>query len=285
MWGLLALYWPLLAGTAALEILAHRVVWTLVVVALALTLRHRWRWLVELLATPRALLVLVAAALLISVNWWLYIWAVTHRHVVEASLGYYINPLVSVLLAVVVLGERLDLLRWCAVGLAALGVTWLTLGYGQPPWISLVLAFSFAGYGLLKKLATVGSLESVGVETAVLAGPALVYLGWLATGDRGAFLTGEPGRDVLLAGAGLVTAAPLLLFATAATRIPLSTLGLLQYLNPTLQLLIGVFLLGETVDAGQLAGFALVWMALILLSVAILRDRQEPAPVAPEAQC
>lgn len=285
MWGLLALYWPLLTGTAALEILAHRVVWTLVVVALALALCHRWRWLVELLAAPRALLALVAAALLISVNWGLYIWAVTHRHIVEASLGYYINPLVSVLLAVVVLGERLDLLRWSAVGLAALGVAWLTFGYGAPPWISLALAVSFAGYGLLKKLTTVGSLESVGVETAVLAGPALVYLGWLAAGGRSAFLTDEPARDVLLAGAGLVTAAPLLLFAAAATRIPLSTLGLLQYLNPTLQLLIGVFLLGETVDGGQLVGFALVWTALILLSVAILRSRQEPTPLATEAQC
>lgn len=255
------------------------------VVTLALALRRRWRWLGELLTTPRALLALVAAAVLISVNWGLYIWSVTHQHIVEASLGYYINPLVSVLLAVLVLRERLDLQRWTAVGLAALGVVWLTVDYGAPPWISLTLAFSFAGYGLLKKLATVGPLESVGVETAALAVPALSYLGWLAAQDRGAFLTGEPARDVLLACSGLVTAAPLLLFAAAATRIPLSTLGLLQYLNPTLQLLIGIAVLGETVDGPQLIGFALVWTALILLSVATLRDRQAPTPAVSEAQC
>lgn len=257
-----------------MEILAHRVVWALVVVALALVARRRWGWLRELLATPRALAALTAAAVLISVNWGLFIWAVTHRHVVEASLGYYINPLVSVLLAVLVLRERLDRLRWAAVGLAALGVAWLTANYGAPPWISLALAFSFGGYGLLKKMATIGPLESLGVETAVMAGPALLYLSWLTVAGRSSFLSGSPGLDLLLICGGLATAAPLVLFGAAAARIPLSTLGLLQYLTPTLQLLIGVFVLGETVDGGQLVGFALVWTALVLLSVAMLRSRR-----------
>lgn len=277
LWGLLTLYWPLLSGTGAVEILAHRVVWALVVVTLALTVRRRWGWLRELLAAPRALAALAAAGVLISVNWGLFIWAVTHRHVVEASLGYYINPLVSVLLAVVVLRERLDRLRWAAVALAALGVAWLTADYGAPPWVSLALAFSFACYGLLKKLATIGPLESLGVETAVMFLPALAYLGWLAGTGDGAFLAGggsaDPLRDLLLISGGLATAAPLVLFGAAAARIPLSTVGLLQYLTPTLQLVIGVFVLGETVDGSQLVGFALVWAALVLLSMAMLRGR------------
>ncbi|HEX2297114.1 MAG TPA: EamA family transporter RarD [Pseudonocardiaceae bacterium] len=270
-WGLLTLFWPLLTGTDAVEILAHRVVWALVVVALALVARRRWGWLRELLSAPRAVAALAAAAVLISINWGLFIWAVTHRHVVEASLGYYINPLVSVLLAVLVLRERLDRLRWTAVTLAALGVGWLTVDYGAPPWISLALAFSFGGYGLLKKLATLGPLESLGVETAVMTGPALLYLSWLAMTDRNSFLGGAPVLDALLICGGLATATPLVLFGAAAARIPLSTLGLLQYLTPTLQLLIGVFVLGETVDGGQLAGFALVWAALVLLSPILTR--------------
>ncbi|MQA16173.1 MAG: EamA family transporter RarD [Pseudonocardiaceae bacterium] len=281
LWGLLTLYWPLLAPAAAVEILAHRIVWALLVVSAALLIRRRWGWLRSLLRQPRALAALAAAAVAISINWGLFIWAVTHRHVVEASLGYYINPLVSVLLGVLVLRERLDGMRWAAVGLAAAGVAWLTIDYGAPPWISLTLAFSFGTYGLLKKLATVGALESLAVETAIVSVPALGYLLWL--GPAGAFGSAGPGTDLLLASSGLATAVPLLLFGMAAARIPLSTVGMLQYLTPTLQLLIGVFVFAEPVDAREMVGFALVWAALLLLSTATLHRRRAARQAVPEA--
>lgn len=290
LWGLLTLYWPLLRGAGVIEVLAHRVVWALAVLLVVLAVRRRWGWLRELAARPRALAVLSVAAVLISVNWALFIWAATHRHVLEASLGYYVNPLVSVLLGVVVLRERLDGLRWVAVGLAALGVIWLTVDYGSPPWLSLGMAFSFAGYGLLKKLADVGPLESLGVETAVLFLPALLFLVWLAHTGQGVFFAGgptaDPARDLLLVGAGLATAVPLLFFGAAAVRIPLSTVGMLQYLTPTLQLLIGVFVLHEPLHLSQLVGFAFVWAALVALTAAMLRRRNAVAtPVVNEAPC
>lgn len=266
LWGVLTLFWPLLEPAGAVEVLAHRVVWSLLVVGVALALRRRWAWVRQLLRTPRALAALAVAAVLISANWGMFIWAVTSGHVVEASLGYFINPLVSVVLGVVVLRERLDKRRWAAVGLATLGVGWLTAGYGSPPWVALALAGSFAVYGLIKKLATVGPLESLAVETAVLVVPALGYLVWLAVAGRGQFLAGGASwHDLLLASAGVVTAVPLLLFATAATRIPLSTVGMLQYLAPSLQLACGVLVLGESLDGRQLIGFGLVWAALVLL--------------------
>lgn len=258
-------------------------VWALLVVAVGLGLRRQWAWLRPLLRSPRALLGLTAASLLISMNWGLFIWAVTNQHVVETSLGYYINPLVSVLLAVIVLRERLDRLRWAAVALAALGVGWLTVGYGAPPWISLGLAFTFAGYGLLKKLATLSPLESLAVETAIMFLPALAYLVWLGAAGQGSFGTGGPGQDLLLASAGLATALPLLLFGAAAVRVPLSTLGMLQYVAPTLQLVIGVFVLGERVVASQLLGFGLVWAALVLLSLAMLRGQRRIEQAVPVA--
>ncbi len=280
LWGLLTLYWPLLGPAGAVEILAHRLVWALVVVAVALAIRGRWAWLRSLLHQPRALVALAAAGVAISINWGMFIWAVTHQHVVEASLGYYINPLVSVLLGVLVLRERLDGMRWAAVGLAAAGVLWLTVDYGSPPWISLTLALSFGSYGLLKKLATVSSLESMAVETAVVFVPALAYLVWL--GPSGAFGSVGLGTDLLLVSTGLATALPLLLFGMAAARIPLSTVGLLQYITPTLQLLIGVVLFGEPLDSRQLVGFVLVWAALIVLSVATVRSLRAARQPAPE---
>ncbi len=283
LWGLLTLYWPLLRSAGAVEILAHRLVWALVVVVLALAVRRRWDWLRQLLRQPRALAALAAAGVAISINWGMFIWAVNHRHIVEASLGYYINPLVSVLLGVLVLGERLDGMRWAAVGLAGAGVLWLAIDYGAPPWVSLTLAFSFGTYGLLKKFATVSSLEGVAVETAVVFIPALGYLLWL--GPAGAFGTtgfSGLGTDVLLASTGLATALPLLLFGAAAARIPLSTVGLLQYITPTLQLLIGVLLFGEPLDGGKLVGFVLVWAALALLSVATVRRLRAARRAAPE---
>ncbi len=281
LWGLLTLYWARLSAVGWLEILAHRIVWALLVVVAILAVRRRWGWVRHLARRPRALAALAAAGVLITANWALFIWAVTHQHVVEASLGYYINPLVSVVLGVVVLGERLDGLRWAAVGLAAAGVAWLTADYGAPPWISLALAFSFGTYGLLKKLATVTALESLAVETAVVFIPALGYLAWVTADGGGAFGTVGLPTDLLLVASGLVTAVPLLLFGAAAARIPLSTVGLLQYLTPTVQLLIGVYLLGEAVDGVQLVGFTLVWAALVVLSAATVR-RRSPRDAVPE---
>lgn len=281
LWGLLTLYWARLSEVGWLEILAHRIVWALLIVAGILAVRRRWGWVRDLARRPRACAALAAAGVLITVNWALFIWSVTHQHVVEASLGYYINPLVSVVLGVVVLGERLDGLRWVAVGLAAAGVAWLTVDYGAPPWISLALACSFGTYGLLKKLATVTALESLAVETAVVFVPALGYLVWVTVDGDGAFGTVGLPTDLLLVASGLATAVPLLLFGAAAARIPLSTVGLLQYLTPTVQLLIGVHLLGESVDGVALVGFALVWAALVVLSAATVRWRS-PRDAVPE---
>jgi chloramphenicol-sensitive protein RarD len=280
LWGLVPLYWPLLAAAGPLEILAHRIVWSLVLAALLLVLLRRRAWW-RSIARPRTLGLLVAAAGLIAVNWGVYIWAVNTGRVVEAALGYYINPILSVLLGVAVLRERLAPAQWVAVGLAGAAVVVLAVGYGQPPWIALVLAASFATYGLLKKQIDSGALETLTVESAVLTPVALGYLLWLQA--TGALVFGHhgTGQATLLASSGLVTLVPLLLFAAAATRLPLSTLGLLQYLTPTAQFLLGVLYFGEGMSVPRWVGFALVWAALILLTVAGLRAaaRREPAEV------
>ncbi len=273
MWGLFPLYFPLLEPAGAVEILAHRIVWSLVVVAIILALGRRWSWLRPLLGDPALMTRLTVAALLITVNWVVYIWGVNHGHVVEASLGYFINPLVTVLLGVLLLHERLRPVQWTAVGIGLLAVVVLTVAYGRPPWIALVLAGSFAGYGLMKKQvgARVEALQSLAVETAVLAGPAAAYLAWLAVRGEGQLGSGGRGASLLLLSAGIVTAVPLLFFAAAARRVPLTTMGLLQYLTPVLQLLIGVLVYDEAMPPARLAGFALVWLALLVLSVDALR--------------
>ena len=273
MWGLFPLYFPLLKPAGAVEILAHRIVWSLVVVAIVLALGRRWSWLRPLLRDRALTTRLAAAALLITVNWVVYIWGVNHGHVVESSLGYFINPLVTVLLGVLLLHERLRPVQWTAVGIGLLAVVVLTVAYGRPPWIALALAFSFAGYGLMKKQvgARVEALQSLAVETAVLAGPAAAYLAWLAVRGEGQLGSGGPGPSLLLISAGIVTAVPLLFFGAAARRVPLTTMGLLQYLTPVLQLLIGVLVYDEAMPPARLAGFALVWVALLVLSVDALR--------------
>jgi chloramphenicol-sensitive protein RarD len=214
---------------------------------------------------------LAAAAVLIAVNWGTYIYGVNTDRVVETALGYFINPLVTVLLGVVVLGERLSRTQAAAVALAVVAVAILTAGYGHPPWIALILAGSFATYGLLKKQVGVGALESLGVETTVLAVPAALFV---ATLGSSATFTHSPGHAVLLAGGGIVTAIPLLFFGAAATRIPLTTLGLLQYLTPTVQFLIGVFLRHEPLPTERLVGFILVWLALIVFTYGSLVARR-----------
>lgn len=275
LWGLFPLYWPLLEPAGALEILAHRIVWSLAVVVALLAATRSWAWIGPLLRDRRTLGSMALAAVLIALNWVLYIWAVNSEHVVETSLGYFITPVVLVLIGVLVLHERLRPVQWAAIGLGALAVVALTVDYGRPPWIALGLASSFATYGLLKKRvgASVGALQSLTVETAVLALPALAYLLTLEGQGTGHFGHEGVGHGLLLASAGVATAVPLLLFAAAARRVPLSTLGLLQYLAPVLQFLTGVLLYDEPMPASRLAGFGLVWVALVVLSVDGLRHR------------
>ncbi|MFJ4772761.1 EamA family transporter RarD [Streptomyces uncialis] len=266
MWGLVPLFWPLLKPAAATEILAHRMVWSLAFVALGLLVVRRWAWAGELIRSPRQLAMLVGAAMVITVNWGVYIWSVNAGHVVEASLGYFINPLVTIAIGVLLLKERLRRWQWVAVGTGAAAVVVLTIGYGRPPWISLCLAFSFAVYGLLKKKVGLGGLESLSAETAVLFLPALGYLLWLSARGESTFGSEGVGHMALLAATGLVTAVPLVCFGAAAIRVPLSTLGLLQYMAPMFQFLLGVLYFKEAMPLERWLGFALVWAALSLLT-------------------
>ncbi|KMS93026.1 protein rarD [Streptomyces regensis] len=277
MWGLVPLFWPLLKPAGALEILAHRMVWSLVFVAAALLFVRRWAWAGELLRQPRRLGLIAVAAAVITVNWGVYIWAVNAGHVVEASLGYFINPLVTIAMGVLLLKERLRPVQWAAVGVGLAAVVVLTVGYGRPPWISLCLAFSFATYGLVKKKVDLGGVESLAAETAIQFLPALGYLLWLTAHGEASFLNEGAGHAALLASTGIVTALPLVCFGAAAIRVPLSTLGLLQYLAPIFQFLLGVLYFHEAMPAERWAGFALVWLALILLTGDALRWARRPA--------
>ncbi|MET8470084.1 EamA family transporter RarD [Streptomyces sp. NPDC006422] len=271
MWGLVPLFWPLLKPAGSVEILAHRMVWSLAFVGVALLFVRQWGWAKELLRQPKRLGLVAVAAAVITVNWGVYIWSVNSGHVVEASLGYFINPLVSIALGVLLLKERLRPAQWAAVGTGFAAVLVLAVGYGQPPWISLVLAFSFGTYGLVKKKVNLSGLESLAAETAVQFLPALGYLLWLGSQGRSTFGSEGAGHGVLLASAGLITALPLVCFGAAAIRVPLSTLGLLQYLAPVFQFLLGIWYFHEAMPAERWAGFALVWLALILLTWDALR--------------
>jgi chloramphenicol-sensitive protein RarD len=285
LWGVFPLVFHQLRSVGAGEILAHRLVWAFLVVAGLLALRRDWRWFAGVRATPGALPRLTAAAVMIAVNWLVYIWAVTHGHVVEAALGYYVNPLLTVALGVVVLGEHLRRLQVVALVLGAAAVAVLTAAYGRVPWVALVLACSFAAYSFLKKAVPVGALTSLATETLVLLPVALTALVVLQARGDAAFGHGTLGRDLLLLSLGVVTAGPLILFGMAARRIPLSQLGLLQYLTPTLQLVCGVAVLGEALPPTRLAGFVLVWVALAVLAADALgtarRRTAAPVPIPP----
>jgi chloramphenicol-sensitive protein RarD len=281
LWGLFPLFFPLLEPAGALEVLAHRVVWSLAFVAVLLGLRRRWSW-VRTLGRRRFGLLLVAAAV-ISVNWGLFIWGVNNGHVVETSLGYFINPLVTVALGTALLGERLRRGQWVALALGALSVLVLAVDYGRPPWLALSLALSFATYGLVKKRIGIPAAESLGVETAVIAVPALAYLGWLAGTGGSSFGAHGAGHALLLAASGPLTAIPLLFFAAAASRLPLSTLGLMQYLTPTLQFTCGVVVFHEAMPAARLAGFSLVWLALVVFTVESVRHSRRTRPAVEAA--
>jgi chloramphenicol-sensitive protein RarD len=265
LWGVVPLFWPLVARAGSLELLAHRVVWSLVIsVGLALVLLPRG-WYGRI-ASRRTLGMLGLAAAVVSVNWGVYIWAVNHGHVVETSLGYYINPILSILVGVVVLGERMAPLQWVSVGLALVAVVVLTVEYGRLPWISLLLAASFATYGVLKKQINGGAVETLTIESALLMPVALGYLVYLQVQHGSTFGTLGWAHSLLLAATGVVTVIPLLFFAASATRLPLSTLGLLQYLAPTLQFLLGILYFHEDMSTGRWVGFGLVWLALMLMS-------------------
>jgi len=272
LWGLFPLYWPLLKPAGALEILAHRITWSFALIVLVVVVRRRWAWVGALLADRRRLLLIMVASVAIALNWGVYIWGVNAGYVVETSLGYFINPLVTVCLGVVLLGERLRRMQWVAVGLAVLAVVVMTVGTGRPPWIGLVLAFSFATYGLVKKQIGMPAVESLAGETTFLLLPALALLVGLQLHGTGTFGHAPWHVSVLLGLCGLVTAVPLLLFGAAAPLLPLTTIGLLQYVTPIMQFLLGVLVFGETMPPARWAGFVLVWAALVVFSADQLRN-------------
>lgn len=265
LWGLMPLYWHLLKVVPSLQIVAHRVIWSALLVVAWLLWTQGRGWLRAALARPRAAWMLALSGLLICFNWSLYIWAVNAGHVVESSLGYFINPLLNVLLGVVLLHERLSRAQWISVALAAAGVAWLTFQFGEPPWIAICLALSFALYGLLRKLLAIDAVAGLGVESVYLFVPALVGLLWFESQGQGGFFTAwGAGVDALLIFGGALTALPLIGFAYAVRRVNLSTVGLIQYIAPTLQFLTGVFVFHEAFDRNRLIGFAFIWVALAI---------------------
>jgi chloramphenicol-sensitive protein RarD len=266
IWGLFPLYFKALQGISPSEILMHRIVWSLIFLAILLTWRRQWAWLRGLLQKPKVLAGFTASAVLLSTNWLIYIWSVNNDRVVEASLGYFINPLVNVLMGYVVLRERLRRGQWAAIALAAAGVGWLTWTGGHLPWIALTLAITFGTYGLLRKTAALGALEGLSLETMILFPFALCFTIWLTVSGDNHFPQAPLSTQLLLISAGPITAIPLLMFAAGARRIPLSLLGLLQYIGPSLQLLLGVWLYHEPFGGARLAGFAMIWAALALYS-------------------
>lgn len=264
MWGIFPLYWHLLKAVPSMQIIAHRVIWCGVFVVGYLLLTSGRGWLRQALAIPKVGRLLLLSSVLISINWGIYIWAVTHERVVESSLGYFINPLVNVLLGVLVLHERLNRAQWSAVAIAAVGVLWLALVHGEPPWIALALACSFGFYGLIRKLVAVDSVPGLAIESLFLFLPALCWLLWAEWQGVGAFAGGDLAGDALLIVGGALTALPLIGFAYGARRIPYSLIGLLQYIGPSLQLLCGIFILGESFDLMQAIGFGCIWSALAI---------------------
>ena len=282
LWGLFPLYFPLLEPASATEILAHRIFWSLITMLVLVVAVRRWTQLRQLLADRRRVAILTLAAVLIAANWGTYIWGVNNGHVIETSLGYFINPLVTVLMGVVILGERLRPVQWAALGIAGLAVVGLTVEYGRPPWVALVLAFSFGSYGLAKKKAHSGAVESLTFETLVIAPVALGYIVLLTLTGASTF-TGEGALHVaLLLGLGILTAVPLLCFGGAATRVSMTTLGLLQYVTPSMQFALGVLVFREPMPTMRWVGFGLVWLALVIFTVESLNHRRRTLRVAAE---
>lgn len=265
-WGLFPLYFKQLSAVPALEVVAHRTLWSLAFVALLLTLLRRWTWAGPVLRQPRVLGLFLLSAGLLLANSLTYVWAVQHGHVLEASLGYFINPLVNVALGFVLLQERPRPVQWLAVGLAGFGVLWLTWQTGSLPWVALVLALSFGFYGLVRKIAPLGAMEGLALETLLIAPLAAAALGLWTVQGHGAFAQGDTHQLAWLLMAGPLTAVPLLLFAAGARRIPLTTLGLVQYISPSMQFFLGVWLFKEPLAPARLVAFACIWAALAIYS-------------------
>jgi chloramphenicol-sensitive protein RarD len=271
LWGLFPIYWPLLEPANPVEIVSHRAVWTLVFCFIILWLTKTLKSTLALLKRPKIVAGLFLGSILISINWIIYIYAATSGHVVEASLGYYINPIVVIATGVLILKEKMRPLQWVSVGVATLGVAVLTLDYGRLPWIALGLAFSWGGYGLVKKQLGLGALEGLSIETLISSGAYLAYLIWL--GNQGAGQFGVSWKITLLfIGGGAVTAIPLLLFNGATNRLPLTLIGLLQYITPTIQFSIGVWYFNEDMPAARWIGFVIIWIALVALAFDLVKS-------------
>jgi chloramphenicol-sensitive protein RarD len=278
IWGLFPLYFHAVGSVGALEVLAHRMLWSLLFLGIVLTWRRQWKWLRLALRQRRVVGSFVASALLLSANWFTYIWAVNHGHVIDASLGYFLTPLINVVLGYALLHERLRRGQWLAISVAACGVAWLAWQAGQLPWIAMLLAITFGAYGLLRKTAALGALEGLSFETLILFPPAFAYLAWLTLTGSSSFIAADADSTRwLLVAAGPITAIPLLLFAAGARKIPLSVLGLLQYIAPTIQLLLGIWVFDETFSAERMTGFIIIWSALALYAAEGLWQRNARA--------
>ena len=264
IWGLFPIYWKWLHQVDAVQLIGHRIVWSFIILIVIVLASQQLKALRSVVFQRRVLIIYSVAAIFIAINWLVYVWAVNQDFIVETSLGYFINPLLSVLLGVIFLRERLRPFQWAPVVLAFCGVFYLTVAYGRPPWIALILAISFGSYGLIKKLAPLGSLFGLTIETGILFIPAVIYLIYADITGSGVFLRSIPVTNLLLVGAGLVTTVPLLMFASATQRIPLTMVGIMQYITPTIQFLLGVLVYHEPFDHNQLIGFGIVWLALIL---------------------
>ncbi|MBV1776200.1 EamA family transporter RarD [Burkholderiaceae bacterium DAT-1] len=267
MWGLFPLYFHALKGVAPDEILMHRMLWSLVFLGVVLAVRRHWSWLGDALRSPKTLGRFAASASFLSVNWFIYIWAVNNGHVVDASLGYFINPLVNVMFGYFLLKERMRPAQWAAIAVAAAGVLWLTIDAGQLPWIGLSLAATFGTYGLLRKTASLGALEGLSLETLILTPMAVAWLGWLELHGQAALGHTDTTTLLLILAAGPITAIPLLLFASGARRIPMSLLGLLQYIGPSIQMMLGLFLWHEPFSSSKFVGYVMIWSALALYAL------------------
>jgi chloramphenicol-sensitive protein RarD len=274
IWGFLPIYWKFLSAIPGLETTSHRVIWSAVVAALILTWQRNWRWLGQVVRQPRIILTFAATAILILANWLIYIYAINNDQIVESSLGYFINPLVNVLLGIIFLRERPRLWQWIAIAVAAVGVAYLTIDYGRLPWVALGLAGSFAFYALLKKTATLPALEGLFLETTFLAIPLTIYLFVLDQSGQGTFGMGNWQTSLLLILGGPLTALPLLLFSAGAKRVSMTLLGILQYIAPTMQFVIGIALYHEPFSQSQLVGFAFIWVALLLFTLESTAERR-----------
>jgi chloramphenicol-sensitive protein RarD len=271
LWGAFPLYWPLLEPASALEIVSHRAVWTMVFCIIILAITKSLRATRETMKRPKVAAKLFLTSILISINWLVYIWATNNGHVVEASLGYYINPLVMIGFGIIILKEKMRALQWSAVGIAAFGVLVLTIDYGRLPWIALTLAISWGSYGFIKKQLGLGALEGLAIETLIASLPYLLYLIYIGNNGTGQFGHG-PGITILLISAGAITAIPLLLFNGSTTRLPLTVIGLLQYITPTIQFSIGVWVRHEDMPAARWVGFLIIWIALITLAIDLIKS-------------